>query len=73
MDDWNAAREASNWTAASQFARLAGQSIGSLTDNVRLTDDRPSAEQLINRLGNNDPELAALLRKRLSARDAFDA
>jgi hypothetical protein len=71
--DHIAAKEAGNWTAAASFQRLIGQALGSLSDTLRVQDDRPDPEVLINRVAGTNPELAVMLRKVLGARAEFDA
>jgi hypothetical protein len=73
MSDLAAARSDRNWTAASSFQRLIGQAIGSLSETLRVQDERPDPEVLINRLAGTNPEVAAMLRKVLGARAEFDA
>jgi len=73
IDAFHQSMTEGNKTAAASFGRLMGGGIGALSENIHLSNDRPDADALVNKIAGDDPKLAALLRKRLSARDTFDA
>jgi hypothetical protein len=73
IDAFHQSMAEGNKTAAASFGRLMGSGIGALNENLKITDSRLSNDQLLDRLAGQDPELAAMLRNRLQARDSFDA
>ena len=73
IDAFHESMAEGNKTAAASFGRLMGSGIGALNENLKITDSRLSNDQLLDRLAGQDPTLAAMLRNRLQARDAFDA
>ncbi len=71
-EDYESARAAGNWTAASQFARLLGQSLGVLSQKIIVnTTDTLSDEKLIDSLAQGDEMKAAMLREMIG-QDSFD-
>ena len=73
LADLASARAARNWTAVGALQRLVGQAIGTLSQTLTVNDERFSDDELIERLALGDPELAAMLRRKLANKDAFDA
>jgi len=73
LSDWRAARQGGNWTAAASFERIAGQCIGTLSETIKLQEDRLTEEQLLERLGSSDPVLTERIQAIIAARRSFDA
>lgn len=73
LEDLGKARDSGNWTAVSGLQRIIGQALGSLSENVTISDDRLTQEQLLERLGSNDPVLAERINRIVNAKRSFDA
>lgn len=73
MDSFKTAMDEGNMTAASSFGRLMGQGIGTTSETLRIDDERLTDEQLIERLGQDNPQLAEMIRKVTGAKRTFDA
>ena len=73
LDDLEHSRANDNWTAAASFQRLIGQAIGTLSETVKIDDERLTESQLLDRLGSNDPVLAERIKALTKAKQQFDA
>ena len=71
--DLEHARADNNHTAVASMQRVIAQGIGQLSEHLSLTDERPTAETLVQVLAQDDPALAEMLRRKLSGRSDFDA
>lgn len=73
VDAFHDSLEEGNRTAAASFGRLMGQGIGALQEKLAISDERLTEEQLLERLGSNDPVLAERVHRLVNAKRSFDA
>jgi phage terminase small subunit len=65
--------EKDNMTAAMAANRLIGQALGTLSETMRIEDEKLTEAQLLERLGSNDPVLAERIKALTKAKQQFDA
>src|SRR5262249_16605392 len=74
LADMEAARAAENWTALAAFTRTRASILGMIKDSMSFTvESQMSGDALIKQIAADDPELAALLRRRMGNMAAFGA